>query len=303
MRRAAAARGMNEAITWSFLPVADAEHFAAPDQPSWLLDNPISEDMRAMRPSLLPGLVAAAARGAARGASSARLFEIGRRYLRGKNGTSDERPTLALLLAGERGARGWRDGKAQTFDAFDAKAEALALLGEAGAPVERLMVGDGAGPQFHPGRSATLRLGPKTVLARFGELHPATLDRFDMPGPAVAAELFLDALPRRKQAGFARPPFAPPALQTVTRDFAFLVPAELPAAELERAVRGADKRRIVAVRVFDVFAGQGVPEGRKSLAVEVTLQPGETSFTDAELEEVASAVIGAAAKLGAELRG
>ena len=303
LRRAAAARGMNEAITWSFLPVADAEHFAAPDQLLWLLDNPISEEMRAMRPSLLPGLVAAAARGAARGASSARLFEIGRRYLRGKNGTSDERPTLALLLAGERGARGWRDGKAQTFDAFDAKAEALALLGEAGAPVDRLMVGEGAGPQFHPGRSATLRLGPKTVLARFGELHPATLDRFDMPGPAVAAELFLDALPRRKQAGFARPPFAPPALQAVTRDFAFLVPAELPAADLERAGRGADKRRIVAVRVFDVFAGQGVPEGRKSLAVEVTLQPGETSFTDAELEEVASAVIGAAAKLGAELRG
>src|SRR5690606_24347652 len=151
--------------------------------------------------------------------------------------------------------------------------EALALLAEAGAPVDKLQVMGEAGPQFHPGQSATLRLGPKTVLARFGALHPQTLEAFDVEGPVAAVELFLDAIPARKGAGFARPGYAPPALQAVTRDFAFIVPAELPAGDLLRAARGADKANIVDARVFDVFAGQGVPEGKKSLAVEVTFQP------------------------------
>ena len=316
LRRAAAARGLNEAVTWSFIPPADAEHFS--DGPLrqaqrerdglWVLENPISEDMKAMRPSLLPGLLAAARRNADRGASGVRLFEIGRRYLRGEAGRSDERATLGVLLAGEKAARGWASGKAALFDAFDAKAEALALLAEAGAPVDKLQVMGpddlGPGPQFHPGQSATLRLGPKTVLARFGALHPATLAAFDIEGPVMAAELFLDAIPERKGGGaFARARYSPPALQAVLRDFAFIVDAGLPAGDLLRAVKGADKANVADARIFDDFRGQGVPDGKKSLAIEVTLQPGEKSYTEEDLKAISDRIVGAAVKLGAELRG
>ncbi len=306
LRRAAAARGLNEAITWSFLPVAAAAHFAGQDAGGelWLLSNPISEDMKAMRPSLLPGLLAAARRNLDRGAVGLRLFEIGRRYLRGADGRSDERLTLAVVLVGEKTPRGWATGKAQMFDAFDAKAEALALLAEAGAPVDNLVVMGDAGAQFHPGQSGTLRLGPKNVLARFGMLHPVTLKAFDIDAPVAVVEIFLDAIPGKKGlASFARVNYAPPALQAVTRDFAFLVPAAAAAGELLRAVRGADKVNIVAVRLFDDFRGQGVPDGQKSLAIEVTLQPGEKSYAEADLKAIADKITAAAAKLGAVLRG
>ena len=304
VRRAAAARGLNEAVTWSFLPVPEAEAFATGNGGLWVLANPISEDMKAMRPSLLPGLLSAVRRNVDRGAASLRLFELGRRHLRGDAGHSDERLTLGAVLAGEKTARGWATGKAQPFDAFDAKAEALALLAEAGAPVDNLQVMGEAGPQFHPGQSGTLRLGPKTVLARFGMLHPATLKQFDIGVPVAAVELFLEAIPgKRGAATFARSAYAPPALQSVTRDFAFLVNAALPAGDLVRTVKGADKANIVAVRLFDDFRGAGVPEGQKSLAVEVTLQPGDKSYTEADLKAIAERVTAAAAKLGAVLRG
>jgi phenylalanyl-tRNA synthetase beta chain len=303
LRRAAAASGLNEAITWSFLPEWAANHFSDGNDTPWVLANPISEDLKAMRPALLPGLLMAAKRNADRGAGSSRLFEIGRRYFRAADGLSEEKPTLGIVLAGEKTARGWQSGKAAPFDAYDAKALALQLLEAAGAPVANLMVMGEAGAQFHPGQSATLRLGPKVVLARFGMVHPATLKAFDVDGPIAAVELFLDAIPAKKGAAFARPGFTPPALQAVTRDFAFLVPANLAAGDLVRAVQGADKANITAVRVFDVFQGQGVPEGKKSVAVEVTLQPGEASFKDAELKAIAEKVVAAAAKLGGELRG
>jgi phenylalanyl-tRNA synthetase beta chain len=303
LRRAAAASGLNEAVTWSFLPTWAAENFSADDQALWVLANPISEDMKAMRPALLPGLLMAAKRNADRGAPASRLFEIGRRYFRGQAGLSDEKPTLGIVLAGEKTQRGWQSGKAKAFDAFDAKALALDLLDAAGAPVANLMVMGEAGAQFHPGQSATLRLGPKVVLARFGMVHPATLKAFDVDGPIAAVELFLDAIPAKKGAAFARAQFRPPALLAVTRDFAFLVPASLAAGDLVRAVQGADKAAITAVRVFDVFAGQGVPEGKTSIALEVTLQPGEASFKDAELKAIADKIVAAAAKLGGELRG
>ena len=310
LRRAAAARGLNEAITWSFLPAAEAEAFAS--GPLWVLENPISEDMKVMRPSLLPGLLSAARRNLARGATSLRLFEIGRRYLRGEGGASDERLALGVVLAGDRVQRGWAAGKAQGFDAFDAKAEALALLTEAGAPVDSLQVmpvlseaeGGEAGTQFHPGQSATLRLGPKTVLARFGMLHPGLAKAFDLDDPVAMVELFLDAIPaKRGTPGFARTGYAPPALQAVTRDFAFLVDAAVPAGDLVRAVKGADKAAIVSARLFDDFTGAGVPEGKRSLAVEVTLQPAEKSFGEADLKAIADKVTAAAAKIGAQLRG
>ncbi|MCX7864398.1 MAG: phenylalanine--tRNA ligase subunit beta [Novosphingobium sp.] len=304
VRRAAAARGLNEAVTWSFLPKADADAFADGDGGLWVLANPISEDMKAMRPSLLPGLLAAARRNLVRGAAGLRLFEIGRRYLRGEDGTSDERLAIGVVLAGEKSPRGWASGKAVAFDAFDAKAEALALLGEASAPVDRLQVMGEAGQQFHPGQSGTLRLGPKNVLARFGMLHPMTLKAFDIDVPVAAAEIYLDAVPPRKAtASFARSPYAPPALQAVKRDFAFLVPLSLPAGDLLRAVQGADKANIVAARIFDDFRGQGVPDGHKSLAVEVTLQPADRSYRDEDLRAIAERVTAAAERIGARLRG
>ncbi len=304
LRRAAAARGLNEAVTWSFLPEAQAAAFADGNADLWTLANPISEDLKVMRPSLLPGLLSAVKRNVDRGADGLRLFELGRRYLRGTSGHSDERLTLGVVLAGEKAPRGWATGKAASFDAFDAKAEALALLAEAGAPVENLQVMGEAGSQFHPGQSATLRLGPKTILARFGMLHPALLKQFDVDGPVAAVELFLDAIPAKRGAvGFARAAYAPPALQSVTRDFAFLVDAKLPAGDLVRAIKGADKANIVAARLFDDFRGQGVPEGQKSVAVEVTLQPTEKSYAEADLKAIADAITAAAGKLGAVLRG
>ena len=297
VRRAAAARGLNEAITWSFLPVAEAEAFA--DGELWTLTNPISEDMKAMRPSLLPGLLMAAQRNLARGASGLRLFEIGRRYLRGEGGRSDERLTLGVVLVGEKHPRGWATGKPTMFDAYDAKAEALALLAEAGAPVDNLQVMGDVGAQFHPGQSATLRLGlgPKNVLARFGMLHPATAKAFDLDGPVAVVEVYLDAIPSKKAGGFARVNYAPPALQAVTRDFAFMMPISISAGEIVRAVRGADKVNIVFARVFDDYREQGVAGGWKSLAVEVTLQPAETSYNEADLKAIESKIVGAVLKL------
>jgi phenylalanyl-tRNA synthetase beta chain len=259
--------------------------------------------MKVMRPSMLPGLLAAAQRNMDRGASSVRLFEVGRRYL-----ADGEPATVGVVLAGDREARGWASGKAQGFDAYDAKAEVLALLAAAGAPVDNLQVMGDAGACYHPGQSATLRLGPKTILASFGALHPATAKAFDLDGTVVAAEIYLDAIPGKRGAkkpgdGFMRTPYTPPALQAVKRDFAFLVDATLPAGDLLRSVKGADKANIVDARVFDDFRGAGVPEGKKSLAIEVTLQPGEKSYVDDELKAIADKVVAAAAKQGAELRG
>lgn len=294
VRRTAAARGLNEAVTWSFIGEDEAAPFGGS---AWILDNPISEEMKAMRPSLLPGLLAAAKRNMARGAASVRLFELGRRYL-----ADGERPTLALVLAGERAGRHWRTGKAEGYDAYDAKAEALAILAAAGAPVDNLQAIEGAADVYHPGRSARLCLGPKNALGEFGELHPATLKAFDLDGPVVAAEIFLDSIPQKRGSGHMRAAYAPPPLQAVKRDFAFLVPVNTQADQLLRAVRGADKAAITSVSLFDLFTGQGVPEGQKSLAVEVTLQPGEKSFTDDDLKAISDRVVAAAAKLGAQLR-
>ncbi|MFM6854402.1 MAG: phenylalanine--tRNA ligase subunit beta [Sphingopyxis sp.] len=302
LRRAVAAAGLNEAVTWSFISPADAARVGGG---VWTLANPISEDMKVMRPSLLPGLLSAAQRNQARGVGSVRLFELGRSYL-----PDGERPTLALVLAGPRSARGWQAGKPQPFDAFDAKAAVIALLEAAGAPVEKLMVmavepaSDGAVDIWHPGQSATLRLGPKVILAEFGALHPGLTKGFDVDGPVMAAQIFFDAIPAKRGAQSpVRDAFTPPALQAVSRDFAFLVADGVPAADVVRAVKGADKTAIVDVRLFDRFAGAGVPDGHASLGVEVILQPGEKSFTDAEIKAVSERIIAAAAKIGAVLRG
>jgi len=304
VRRAAASRGLDEAINWSFIGEKDAALFALRDAAGAApqderksltsITNPISEEMKYMRPSMIPGLAAAARRNVDRGATSVRLFEVGRRYL-----ADGERATLGLLMAGDKQARGWQSGKAAGFDAFDAKAEVLALLEAAGAPVANLQLFMDAGETWHPGRSARLGLGPKMVLAAFGELHPRVAKALDAPAGTVAAEIYLDAIPAPRSVERARVAFAPPGLQAVTRDFAFLVPADLAAETLVRAVRGADKALISGARVFDRYEG----EHGLSLAVEVTLQPGDKSFTDAEIVAVSEKVVAAAAKLGATLRG
>ena len=289
VRRAAASRGLDEAVTWSFISEDEAALFGeAPHR----LANPISEEMKVMRPSMIPGLAAATRRNIDRGASSVRLFEVGRRYR-----ADNERPTVGLMLAGDSRARSWQAGKASGFDAFDAKAEATALLEAAGAPVANLQLTMGAGDIWHPGRSATLGLG-KNVLAAFGELHPRIAKALDVPAGTVAAEIYLDAIPAPRSAERARAAFAPPALQSVKRDFAFIVPSDLAADALVRAIRGVDKQVITDVRIFDRYeGGTGL-----SLAVEVTLQPGEKSFTDAEIGEVSKKIVASAEKLGATLR-
>ena len=289
VRRAAAARGLDEAITWSFIGKADADLFGGATH---AVANPISEDMKYMRPSLIPGLAAAARRNADRGASTIRLFEVGRRYL-----PDAERPTVGVLMAGDKAPRSWLGAKGVDFDAFDAKAEVLALLEAAGAPVGNLQLAMDAGETWHPGRSATLGLG-KNILAAFGELHPRVVRALEAPAGTVAAEIYLDAIPAARSNERARPAYTPPALQPVTRDFAFMVPADLAADTLVRAIRGSDKAVITDARLFDRYEGQ---QGL-SLAVEVVLQPGEKSFTDAEIGEVSKKIVAAAEKLGATLR-
>ncbi|APG61857.1 phenylalanine--tRNA ligase subunit beta [Sphingorhabdus lutea] len=300
MRRSAASRGMNEAINWSFLPEKEANAFGGG---AWTLANPISEDMKVMRTSILPGLLSAARRNMDRGALSVRLFEIGRRYFRAKDGSSDERLTLGMVMAGDKNARHWASGKAGKFDAYDAKAEAMALLSAAGVATDNLMIMGDAGAHFHPGQSGTLRMGPKNILASFGTLHPLTAKAFDLDGPVVAAEIYLDSIPAKKGVGaFMRAPYAPPALQAVKRDFAFLFPNDGQAYQLERAIRGCDKQHVKDARIFDAFTGNGVPEGQVSIAIEVTLQPQDKSFTDDELKSLSDKIIAAAAKNGGLLR-
>jgi len=300
VRRTAASRGLAEAINWSFLSEKEAASVGGGD---WTLANPISEDLKVMRPSLLPGLLSATRRNVDRGAASIRLFELGRRYFAGQTDGSWERATVGFVLAGEKTPRGWQTGKAQPFSAFDAKGEAIALLAAAGAPVANLQNFGDASAAYHPGQSGTLRLGPKVVLAEFGVLHPSLARQFGLTGTVVAGEIFLDAIPAKRASGFMRAPYAPPALQAVKRDFAFVIDAGVDADALVRAVRNADKKAIVEARLFDVFVGPGVDDGKKSLAVEITLQPGEKSFSQEELDAVSAAVVKAAEKLGATLRG
>ncbi len=307
-RRAAAAHGLHEAITWSFLPPAQADAFANPGNghnsgPIWTLANPISADMAVMRPSLIPGLIAAATRNIAVGAKSVALFEIGRHYARNDDGSSHETLMLSIVLAGQAQDRHWRSGKAVAYDAYDAKAAVLAVLEAAGAPVEKLQIRSAAAPHYHPGQSGTLGLGPKNPIAMFGMLHPATAKLMDIDGPVAIAEIYLEAIPAKRDSSTAKPAFTPHALQAVSRDFAFLVPRDMPADDLIRAVRSADKANIVAARIFDDFRGAGVPEEQKSLAIEVTLQPRDASYDEAALKAISDTIIGAAGKIGGTLRG
>ncbi|MGE3335910.1 MAG: phenylalanine--tRNA ligase subunit beta [Rhodospirillaceae bacterium] len=303
-RRTLAARGLNETVTWAFLPRAHAEKFLG-DLALVLLANPISSDLDAMRPSLIPNLAAAAGRNAARGMADVGLFEVGPRF----EGMKPGQQTLVAcaLRAGHTTARHW-DGTRRPVDAMDAKADAFAALEAAGAGVAGLQTyagnGSGVPAWYHPGRAGVLKLGNQ-ILAAFGELHPAILTALDVKGPIVACEVFLERIPpvKKKGVGAARPLLKASNFQPVERDFAFVVDAAVSAESLVRAVRGAERELITDVGLFDVYEGPHVGEGKKSLAVAVTLQPKDTTLTDEQIDAVGKKIVAAAEKTcGAKLR-
>jgi phenylalanyl-tRNA synthetase beta chain len=294
-----AGRGYSEAITWSFCDRATATAFGGGTE-ALVLANPIAAELDCMRPSALVHLLRAGQRNANLGQEGARLFEAGPIYL--GDGPNDQRTVIAAMRRPSP-ARHWQG--AQGDDVFALKADLLALLEALGHPADKFQTGAADGAYWHPGRSATLRLGPKAIIARFGELHPRTLKALDVEGAVTGFELILDALPVAKaKASKARPALALASLSPINRDFAFLVDAGVPAEKLTRAALGADKALITAARVFDVYRGQGVPEGKVSLALEVRLEPREKALTDAEIDTVCAQIVGAVSKAtGASLRG
>ncbi len=301
-RRVLAARGLVEAMTWSFIPPDQARLFGG-GQAELALSNPISTELAQMRPSLLPGLIVAAQRNRDRGFTEGALFELGQAYRGAK--PEDQFVAASGVRFGRSALSGsgrhW-SGEAPEADAFAVKADAVAALSALGVDQANLAVTSEAPGWFHPGRSGVLKLGPKTVLGVFGELHPDLLATLGVDAPLAAFELYLDAIPaKRKGAGKA---LDASNLQPVRRDFAFLLDRNVPAGDVVRAASGADRALIAEIRVFDVFTGQGVPEGKKSIAIEVTLQPRDKTLTDAEIEAVAARIVAAVTKAtGGELRG
>jgi len=304
-RRTLAGRGMVEAVTWSFIPRRHAEMFGG-GQASLELANPISSDLTDMRPSLVAGLATAGQRNADRGYGDVALFEVGQVYH--GDGPQDQALTAAGIRRGtERfggGGRAW-SGNAGLVDAFDAKADALAVLDAIGAPTDKLMVMRDGPDWLHPGRSGALKLGPKNTLAVFGEVHPRTLKALDIEGPVVAFEVYLEAIPPSKpKSTKAKSVLDISELMPVRRDFAFIVDQDVEAAALLRAARGAEKTLISAVSLFDIYQGQGIDDGKKSLAIEVVLQPRDKTLTDEEIDAVGARIIAQVEKAtGGVLRG
>ena len=292
-KRTLAVRGMMEAVTWSFTGAREAGLFGG-GHASLALANPISADLDVMRPSILPNLLAAAGRNADRGNGDVALFEVGPTY---RDDTAGGQDTVAAgLRHGRTGPRHWR-AEAREVDAYHAKADALAVLEACGAPVANLQVAATAPDWYHPGRSGALMLGPKNALAYFGEIHPRILKRLDLRGPAAAFEVMLDAIPAPKSRdGKTRPALEISAFQPVSRDFAFTLEAEVPADKVLRAAKGADKDLIREAGVFDVYEGDELGAGKKSVAIWVTLQPVARTLTDAEIDAVAARIVAAVEK-------
>ena len=286
-RRALAARGLTEAVTYSFLKGAQAELFGTPPR-SLHLTNPISADLDVMRPSLLANLIAAAGRNAARGSFDVALFEVGPQY---KDETPTGQSTAATgIRTGRAIPRNWAE-PARGADAFDAKGDVFDLLAQLGAAIATTQIVAEAPAWYHPGRCGTVRMGPQTVLAHFGEIHPRVLKAMDVAGPVVGFEIFVDAIPQPKARGAAKPKLDLAALQPLERDFAFVVDTSVAAEAVARAAAAADKALITNIAIFDVFAGRDIPAGKKSIAISVTLQPKETTLTEAEIDAVAKKII------------
>ena len=290
IRRLLGSRGFNETVNFTFIPRAHARLFGGGDD-ARQVENPIASDLDAMRPSVLPSLLAAAQRNAARGFRDLALFEIGAQFETGMPG--GQTSVAAAIRTGE-GMRDWMKSS-HPPDMFDAKADMLSILetvmgGPMTAPIKQ-----GAASWYHPGRSGTLALGTKAV-AMFGELHPRVTAAFDLKGPVAAIEVFLDSIPEPKSKGKARAPFVPSPYQASDRDFAFVVDIKISAEELVRAARGADRALIERVEIFDLYEGEGVPEGKKSLAIAVRIQPKDRTLTDAEIDAIGQKIVAAVAK-------
>ncbi|MEQ1951510.1 phenylalanine--tRNA ligase subunit beta [Mesorhizobium sp. CN2-181] len=304
-KRALAVRGMMEAVTWSFIPQKHAEVFGG-GKPELKLVNPIAADMSDMRPSLLPGLIAAAQRNADRGFGDVALFEVSGTYE--GDTPSDQRRVAAGIRRGtaklDGAGRNW-SGNAQPVGVFDAKADAIAALEACGAPVDKLQVEAGAPGWYHPGRSGLIKLGPKTVLGTFGEFHPKTLETLDVSGPLCGFEVFVDAIPEPKaKPTRTKPKLELSAFQAVKRDFAFVVDRGVEAGTIVRAASAADKKLITGVSVFDIFEGAALGEGKKSIAIEVAIQPAERTLTDEDFEALAGRIVDNVRKqTGGVLRG
>ena len=303
VRRTLAARGLVEAVTWSFIPPEEAKLFGG-GAAELTLSNPISTELAVMRPSLLPGLITAAQRNRDRGFADGALFELGQAY-RGIE-PQDQYVAASGVRFGRSALGGpGRDssGNAPEANVFLAKADAVAALTSLGLDQTSLMIAAEARSWFHPGRSGVLKLWPKVTLGVFGELHPELLIALGIDAPIAAFELYLDAVPSRRKS-LTKPALDASDLQAVKRDFAFLLNRDVPASDVIRAASGAERALITDVSVFDVFTGQGVPEGKKSLAIEVTLQPRDKTLTDVEIEAVAAKIVAAVIKAtGGELRG
>lgn len=295
-RRELAARGMLEAVTWSFIPEDQARLFGG-GAPALKLSNPIAADMSDMRPSLLPGLLSAARRNAAIGHGDVALFEVAATY-------ENDRPEGQRRVAGgiRRGTatlsgsgRMWSNaetGAGRAVGVFDAKADALAVIEACGVPMGNVQIVAGGPDWYHPGRSGTIKMGPKIVLGHFGEFHPKALEALDVSGRLAGFEIFIDAMPEPKK----KPTRTKPALtlspfQTVTRDFAFVVDRTVEAGAIERAAAGADRKLITGVTVFDIFEGASLGEGKKSVAIEVAIQPAERTLTDEDFEALTKKIV------------
>ncbi|MCD6071292.1 MAG: phenylalanine--tRNA ligase subunit beta [Microvirga sp.] len=303
-RRSLAVRGLVEAVTWSFIAKSEAELFGGGDA-RLALANPIAAELSDMRPSLLPGLLKAAQRNADRGLGDVALFEVGQTFASDQpEGQSIKAAAVRRGTARSEGVGRHWDGGAQTVDAFDAKADVLALLAALGIPSGGLQIVAGGPAWFHPGRSGTLQFGPKNVVGAFGEVHPKVLKALDLKGPLVAFELNLDALPPPKaKPTKMKPKLTLPDFQPLTRDFAFVVGRDVAAGDIVKAAQAAERQLIVGVDVFDIYEGTGIDPDKKSVAIAVTLQPTEKTLTDVEIEAVSAKIVGEVSKkTGAVLR-
>ncbi|MFN7710324.1 MAG: phenylalanine--tRNA ligase subunit beta [Holosporales bacterium] len=297
-RRALAARGLHEALTWSFLAPHVAEHFGG-GAASLTLQNPISADLAVMRPTLLPNLLQALQRNADRGVPGRALFEAGHAY----GETLSQKQTLVVAGArqGEQALRHWAQA-ARVVDVFDAKADAMAAIAAMGFEVGQVQIEAKAPSWYHPGRCGAIKLGPKVVLAYFGEIHPKTAEFLGLDGPVVAFEVMVEAIPAPK-AGAKKSALTLSAYQPVSRDLALLVADEVPAQQLITAVRKAEPSLITDISIFDVYKGSGVPAGMKSVAISFKLEPKDRTMTDQEIQDVTAKVLNALkTNAGAELR-
>lgn len=303
-RRSLAARGMVEAVTWSFISKPQAELFGGGGA-ALALANPIAADLSDMRPSLIPGLVSAAQRNSDRGFADTALFEVGQVFA----GTAPEQQLTAATgvrrgrAKSEGAGRHWMNGG--EADVFDAKADALAVLAAAGAPMTALQIVAGGPAWFHPGRSGTIQMGPQNIIGSFGELHPRALEALDAQGPLAAFEVILERIPEPKaKATRAKPPLELSPFQPVERDFAFVVERKVKAADIVRAAQNADKKLVTNVTVFDVYEGKGIDPDKKSVAIAVTIQPREKTMTDEEIDAVGQKIVAEVSKrTGGTLRG